>query len=430
MNVDIIFTLVPRLLPTFMLGAVALLGLLFQRKSPGDVISGTIKTMAGVIILFAAVELINNTIEPLSGMFGMINAYDEGVTLHPVADFTVFLGEYGAQIVLVMVFGFLANLLLARLTPLKYVFLTGHILFWNAFMVTAALVNGTGLSGLALIVTASIILGIFSTVLPALIAPYVRKLTGSNDFTIGHTTTSLALVGVFVARLVGGDSPSTEDLKVPEGMSFLKEMIISTSIIMILCYLVVGVIAGPKAVAATYAGGQVWLWLLWAIFQGIAFGAALVVLLTGVRVMLAEIIPAFHGIAKAVVPDATPALDCPMVFPYAPNALAIGFPIAVITSVLTLILFASFGYPYVLLPLIVAAFFDVGPAAVLGNAVGGRRGAIAAAAVGGVLLIVLQALSLPFIANTAGSFIQAFGGNDFSLIAIIIGVITRLLGAG
>jgi PTS system ascorbate-specific IIC component len=345
-----------------------------------------------------------------------------------VADFTIFLGAYGLQVVLVMVFGFLVNVLLARITPLKYVFLTGHILFWNAFMVTAALADGGKMSGTALVIVGSIILGIISTVLPALVAPYVRKLTGSSDFTIGHSTTSLAIVGVWVAKLVGDESKSSEDMKIPEGLSFFKEMVISTSIIMFLLYLIIGIIAGPQGVADSYAGGQVWIWFFWTIFQGISFGAGLVVLLTGVRMMLAEIIPAFHGIAKVVVPDAVPALDCPMVFPYAPNALAIGFPIAMITSLITLIIFGSFGYSYVLLPLVVAAFFDVGPAAVLGNAVGGRRGAIAAAAVGGVLLIVLQALALPFIANSAGSFIQAFGGNDFSLIAIVVGGIAKLLG--
>jgi PTS system ascorbate-specific IIC component len=144
--------------------------------------------------------------------------------------------------------------------------------------------------------------------------------------------------------------------------------------------------------------------------------------------MLAEIVPAFHGIANTLVPNAIPALDCPLVFPYAPNALTIGFPIAIVTSLITLVIFGLAGFPLVLLPLVVAAFFDVGPAAVLANATGGVRGAVLASAVGGVLLIVLQAASLFFVANTAAGFINAFGGNDFSLIAIVIGGILRLLG--
>ncbi|KPL78769.1 hypothetical protein ADN00_05920 [Ornatilinea apprima] len=425
MNVGLIFSIVPRLLPTFMLGLVALLGLLMMRKTFSEVITGTIKTMAGVIILFSAVDLLSGVISPISTMFSKVYAFQgEAVAV----DWTAFLSQYGVPVILVMVFGFLVNLVLARVTKLKYVFLTGHIMFWNAFMVVAALADAGKITGVPLVVIGSLIHGALSTILPALIAPFVFKLTGNKDFTIGHTTTSIALVGAWIGKLVGDPSKSTEDMKISDSLSFLKSMTISTSIIMFLLYLVMGFIAGPAWAAETFSGGSQPIWYLWIIYQGILFGASLTILLTGVRLMLGEIVPAFHGFAKKVVPDAIPALDCPMVFPYGQNALAIGFPIAMIASLVTLVVFGAFGYPYVLLPLVVAAFFDVGPAAVLANATGGRRGAIVASIVGGVLLIVLQALSLPFVANTAAGFINAFGGNDFSLIAIVVGGIARLLG--
>jgi len=425
MDVGLIFSIVPRLLPTFMLGLVALLGLLLQRKTFSEVVSGTIKTMAGVIILFSAVDLLVRVISPISTMFGKVYAFQG----EPISvDWTAFLSEYGIPVVLVMVFGFFVNILLARLTRLKYVFLTGHIMFWNAFMVVAALADAGKIKGVALVGLGSVIQGILATVLPALIVPFVFKLTGSKDFTIGHTTTILAVIGAWIGKLVGDPSKSTEDLKISDNWSFLKSMTISTSLIMFLLYLVMGFIAGPAWAAETFSGGSQPIWYLWIIYQGILFGASLTILLTGVRLMLAEIVPAFHGIAKKIVPDAVPALDCPMVFPYGQNALAIGFPIAMIASLVTLVIFGAIGYRYVLLPLVVAAFFDVGPAAVLANATGGRRGAIVASIVGGVLLIVFQALSLPFVANTAAGFVNAFGGNDFSIIAIVVGGIARLLG--
>ena len=424
MPVNIFFDIVPQLLPTFMLGLVALVGLLIQRKSFSAVLTGTVKTMAGALILFTAVNVLNQTITPLATLFSLIYEFQGQAS---PADWTVFLGSYGVQIVLVMVLGFFVNLLLARITRWKYVFLTGHILFWNAFMAVAALADGGQVSGLALIIIGALVQGVLSTLLPALISPFVFKLTGRKDFTVGHTTTVIAVIGALLGKWFGDPSKSTEDLEVPEGLSFIKSMTVSTSIIMTLLYLVLGFIVGLPAAAATFTNGVVWLWFLWIVMQGILFGGGLVILLTGVRMMLAEIVPAFHGIARKIVPDGVPALDCPMIFPYGQNALMIGFPVAMIASLVTLVIFGLAGYPYLLLPLVVAAFFDVGPAAVLANATGGRRGVMIASIVGGVLLIVFQALSLPFVMNTAAGFINAFGGNDFSIIAIVVGGLTRII---
>jgi len=424
MDISVIFNIVPRLLPTIMLGLVALIGLLILKKSFSEVLTGTIKTMAGVLILFTAVDVLSQVIGSIATLFGFIYVYEGQATS---SDWTAFLGNFGLEIVLVMVFGFLINLILARATKWKYVYLTGHIMFWNAFMIVAALTDGTNLKGGVLIILGSIIQGLFSTIFPAIIAPFVFKLTGKKDFSIGHTTTIIAVIGGLLGKWFGDPSKSTEDMELPEGLSFIKSMTVMTSLIMFVIFLAMGFIVGVPRAAETFTGGVVWLWFLWIVMQSILFGGGLVILLTGVRLMLSEIIPAFNGIAKKIVPDAVPALDCPMVFPYGQNALTIGFPIALFSSMITLIIFGLLGYPYLLLPLIVAAFFDVGPGAVLANATGGRRGVIIASIAGGVLLIVLQALSLPFVMNTAAGFVNAFGGNDFSIIAIIVGSITRLI---
>jgi len=425
MTPDLIFAIVPRLLPTLMLGLVAFLGLLLLRKSASDVISGTIKTMVGVVVLFAGVDLLVKAIEPIGILFSKVYASDA----QPItSNWVEFLGQYGVPIVLIMVFGFIVNLILARITPLKYVFLTGHILFWNAFMVTAALVSNSSLRGVALIVVGSIVLGIISTVFPALLARFIFALTGTRDYSIGHTTTVHAFLGAWVGKLVGRGSKSLEDINFPESLSFLKSMTVSMTLIFFLLYLVMGFIAGPAWAAEQFTGSNQAVWYLWIILQALLLGAGLTVLLAGVRLILGEIVPAFHGLAEKVVPKAVPALDCPMIFPYGQNSLAIGFPIAMIFSLITIVIFGLAGFPYVLLPLVVAAFFDVGPGVILANHTGGRRGALVYAVLGGILLIVLQALALPFVLDTAAGFVNLFGGNDFSIIAIVVGGIARLIG--
>ncbi|NMC30637.1 MAG: PTS ascorbate transporter subunit IIC [Pelolinea sp.] len=425
MDLNIIFSIVPRLLPTFILGLVALLGLVLQRKTFSEIITGTVKTMAGVIILFCAVDLIGTAVTPISEMFAQIYQYKGAAA---TADWTAFLANFGFEVVLIMVFGFIVNLILARITKWKYVFLTGHIMFWNAFMVTAALADGGKLSGIPLIVIGSIVLGFILTLLPAMISPFVFKLTGNKDFTIGHSTTIISVIGAYLGKWFGDPKKSTEDSKISDKWSFMKSMTVSTTLVMFVLFIVLGLISGWGWTITTYGAGSTLICIFALFYKAILFGASLTILLTGVRMMLAEITPAFKGLADKVVPNAIPALDCPMIFPYGQNALTIGFPIAVISSMVALVIFGLTGYPYMLLPTIVAAFFDVGPACILANSTGGRRGVIITAIVGGFLMIAFQAAALPFVMNSAAGFVNLYGGNDFGVIAVVVGGIAKLFG--
>jgi PTS system ascorbate-specific IIC component len=425
MDVNLIFNIVPKLLPAFMLGIVALIGLLIQKKTFDEIMRGTIKTMAGVLILFVGVDILSGVIGYIATLFSKVYAIEGGAQVY---DWVAYLGEYGIQIVLVMVFGFVVNLLIARFTKMKYVFLTGHILFWYAYVMVGALADGGIITGWLLIALGSVLLGIFVTVMPALTAPFVEKAIGSKDFIIGHSTNFLSWIQALIGKAVGDPSKSMEDINFPKGLNWMKEMVISTSVIMFLLFLVFGFIAGPQYAADTFTGGTVWLFFIWIIFQSIQFGAGLVILLTGVRMMLAEIIPAFRGIAMKVVPEAVPALDCPMIFQYGPTSLTIGFVISMAVQLVTIMIFGLVGFKYVLVPMIVAAFFDAAPGAVLANKLGGRRGVIVGAIVAGVVMVFLQGFGMMFVTNTAAGFVQIFGGNDVGLMAIVVGGIARLLG--
>jgi len=425
MNTTLIFSIVPKLLPAFMLAIVALIGLLLQKKPFGDVIRGTVKTLVGVVILLLSVDILSAVISPIATLFSKIYSVESTVQ---IADWGAFLGKFGVEIVLVMVLGFFVNFVLARVTKLKYVFLTGHILFWYAFTMVGALADGGKITGVPLIIIGGILLGVFVTVMPALTAPVVKKLIGSDDFIIGHSTNFLSWISALVGKWLGDPSKSMEDIELPKGWEWIKEMVISTSLIMFLLYLVFGFIAGLTWAAEQFTGGTVWLWFLWIIFQGVQFGAGLVMLLTGVRMMLGEIVPAFHGIALKIVPNGVPALDCPMIFPYGTTSLTIGFLIAMIAQLITLVVFGLVGYQFVLVPMVVAAFFDAGPGAILANKTGGRRGVVLAMIVSGIVMVCLQAFGMIFVQNTAAGFVQAFGGNDVGLMSIIFGGISRLLG--
>lgn len=413
--------------PPILLGLIAMVGLIIQRKGISDIIKGTIKTVLGVIVLFKGVNIISSAISPLSSAFATLYAVPEANKFNPDA-WVKFIGDYGTQIGIVILLSFIINLIIARITPMKNIFLTGHIFFWMSYIFVAVGVE-SGLSGAGLVTFATIFLSIYIIVVPTLMKPLVRKVTGSSDFTIGHTTSVFCFIGAGIGKLFGNKEKSTEDLKVPKSLDFFRETTIATSLILFVTYIVVGLIIGPEARQTVYSsalgniaiiGGMQYDLITFSLIAGLTFGAGLTILLTGVRLMLGEIIPAFKGISDKLIPDSVPALDVPMVFPFAPNALTIGFIISMITSILTIVITASTGLlVYAIIPLTVACFFDVAPGAIFANAYGGRRGAIIASAVSGVILIIFVTAAMPVLFNTVAGFNQAFGGNDFSLWAII-----------
>ncbi len=64
--------------------------------------------------------------------------------------------------------------------------------------------------------------------------------------------------------------------------------------------------------------------LVFAYYIAGQFAAGVFVILAGVFALLGEIVPAFKGVFQSVINLIKPALDCPIVYTYAPNAVLIG----------------------------------------------------------------------------------------------------------
>ena len=143
--------------------------------------------------------------------------------------------------------------------------------------------------------------------------------------------------------------------------------------------------------------------------------------------LIAEITTAFTGIQEKLIPNAIPAYDCPLLFPYAPNAVLIGFIVSMTASVVMIFITGGLGiFKYAVVPVVISCFFECGTAAVVGNALGGRRGAFIAALVSGIILVFLMGFSLNFTDKTIADWMLGSAGQDFSLWAIIEGLILSI----
>ncbi len=403
--------------PAIILALVALIGLLVQKKSAASVISGTVKTALGYLVLSAGASLLVTEILPFVGLFQQVFGLDGFATGSEiiVGAMSKAVPIIASTSAIIMGGGFLMNILLARVTPLKYIFLTGHMM-WISSITIAYSLYSAGLSQGAIIGIGIVLQGAILTLLPAISQPLVRKVTGSDDFAIAHLTTLGTVSSAYIGGLVGNKKKSAEELKLPKGLSFFKDSSMSIAVVMFVFYMLVVILAGPERVAA-YSGSTNY--IVYGLLKALGFTAGILVLLQGVRMLLGELVPAFKGIADKVVPNAVPALDVPVLFTYAPNSLMLGFIFAVVGMIVAMFA-SSAAFGVVPLVSIIGAFFTGGVAGIFGNAQGGRRGAMVAGFVYGFELIFLSGFTYKLFGHFASVGAEGTGQDCIDAMAAMV----------
>ncbi|HEC2157935.1 PTS ascorbate transporter subunit IIC [Staphylococcus delphini] len=408
--------------PAILVALIAFIGLVVQKKPASVVTSGTIKTILGFLVLSAGAGVVVQSLEPFGKIFQ--HAFGvQGVVPNNEAIISIALEKYGTTAALIMVFGMLVNILIARVSNLKFIFLTGHHTFYMAAFLAIILTVGH-IKGVLTVVLGALILGLIMAVFPALAQPTMRKITGNDQVALGHFGTVSYWAAGEVGKWFKGRSKSTEEINFPKGLSFLRESTISISLTMILLYLIASLFAGVGYVHDEISKDQNF--IVFSLIQGVTFAAGVFIILTGVRLILAEIVPAFKGISEKLVPHSKPALDCPIVFPYAQNAVLIGFFVSFLTGVLGMFVMFLIG-GVVILPGVVPHFFLGATSGVFGNARGGIKGAIAGSALNGLLITFLPLLFLPFLGDL-GLASTTFSDTDFLVVGIVFGNIVKYLG--
>ena len=401
--------------PSVLVGIIALIGLIAQKKPVADIIKGTIKTILGFIVLGGGAGVLLGSLNPLGDIFQQ--AFNvQGVVPNNEAIVSTALEKYGTATALIMAFGMVANIAIARFTRLKFIFLTGHHTFYMACMIAVILVVA-GFEGAHLVLVGSLSLGLVMAFFPFIAQPFMRDITGSDEVGFGHFGTVGYVLAGLVGRSLRGKSRSTEEMNLPKNLSFLRDSSVSIALTMMVIYLVLVIAAGQDFVQGQYSKGQNY--LVWAVIQAITFAAGVFIILQGVRLILAEIVPAFTGFSQKLVPNARPALDCPIVFPYAPNAVLVGFLASFAGGLVGLFILGKLNW-VLILPGVVPHFFCGATAGVFGNAVGGRLGASIGAFLHGILITFLPVWLLPVLGDL-GFANTTFSDADFGVVGIALG---------
>lgn len=408
----------------FIIGIVVIIGMVAQKKNWDQIFPSVIKTMIGFTMINVGGQTLGMSLLPLQEMISKIFKMP-AVAVDIGAAQSESLAEIGTEMALIFGLGFLVNLLLARVTRFKYVHLSAHVSFFYAGLIAALLKFGTNLPFIPLVLIGSVILGVYMTFSCAYVALFMKGVKGGEGFTLAHSSSIGILVSSLLAKAFGNKENDLENLNIPKKLNFLREMTISLTIVMTLLFFVISLIAGPQWVREQVTGGQDV--VVFSILRGISFGMWITVIITGVRMMLSEIISAFHGIANKIIPNSIPGLDIPLLFPSYPNSVIVGFLSSLTAGLIGMLILGFMNYPIVVFPAMIPTFFTGAVTAIFGNAHGGRRGAVIGSFVNGLILIFGQALLLPMIGSYA-PIMRILSETDYSFYGPILGLLLKLLG--
>ncbi|WP_207695748.1 PTS system, ascorbate-specific IIC component [Enterococcus sp. DIV0212c] len=401
--------------PAILVALIAVLGLGLQKKPISDVVRGGIKTFVGFLVVTAGAGVIEGSLAPFGEMFQ--HAFNmQGVVPNNEAIVALALTKYGTYTALIMLAGMAFNILIARITKFKYIYLTGHATLYMACMI-AVIMSVTKMSAVPLVLVGGLALGLANTIFPAIAQPFTKQITKNDSVALGHTGNFGYALSGFIGKYVGDKKKSTEDINFPKGLSFLRDSTVSITLTMGIVYTIVALFAGNDFISENLSNGTNY--IIYALQQAGMFAAGVFVILAGVRLILAEIVPAFKGISEKLVPNSIPALDCPIVFPYAPNAVLIGFLTSFVGGIVSLFIMIATGTT-VIIPGVVPHFFCGATAGVFGNATGGVRGAVVGSFIHGVIISFMPILLMPVMGDL-GFQGSTFSDTDYGVTGIFLG---------
>lgn len=434
--------------PAILVGLLALIGLALQKKPIEEITKGTAKTIVGFLVLTAGAGFLQS---------GSLNAFGDifnyafgmqGVIPNNEAIVSLGLKQFATDTAYIMCIGMIANIIMARFSRMNFIFLTGHHTLYMACMI-AVILNVGGLTGFQLWFGGGLILGLMMVLAPAITQSTMQKIVKTDALAFGH----FGSFGYWFAAQVGKKfkgSKSTEEINFPQSISFLRDTTVSIGLTMVIFFLLItgiavskGILeADPQTILATYPnlGGLLNVgaetqthWAVWAITSGLSFAGGVYIILSGVRLIIGEIVPAFRGIAEKLVPNAKPAIDCPVVYPYAPNAVLIGFLVSFLGGIIGLVALGIIDKTLIpvalILPGVVPHFFCGATAGVFANAEGGIKGCLVGSFLHGLLITFLPAICMPVMG--ALNFANCtFSDSDFSMLGIILGNIAQFIQNG
>lgn len=385
-----------------LMGTVVFIGYLLLGKKAYQALAGFIKAYVGFKILQVGTGGLVKTFAPiinsLTAKFGI-----EAFVIDP------YFGQTSAQEVLdsvnslqyvgyVMLIAFAWNILLVafrKQTKIRTLFITGHIMYQQSAVLLWALywvLEGTGAAvTMTTVVVTGFLIGTYWSVMSNLIIEATQEVTDGAGFTVGHQQMFGSWLAYKLGGLIGDKDKSVDNVSLPGWLSIFNDNIVSNTILMTVFVGTIMVILGKDAFE--YNTAKYWFGTY--VFETTAYFAVYItIILTGVRMFVAELTESFQGISQKILKGSIPAVDCAVTFGFAPNAPTYGFIFGFFGQMIAIGILILIKSPILIIAGFICLFFDNGTLAVFANKAGGRRAAAIIPFISGLIQVFGSAIVL------------------------------------
>lgn len=426
--------------PSIFIGLIVVVGYALMKKKWYEIAAGFIRTVVGYMILQAGASLLKNTVTPLLngiqqkwGIAAAVMDPNFGMAAGQSALESIGITTSFATVALLV--AFIWNIVLVALrkySKVRTFFTTGHIMVQQTAVATwIVLFLLPPLRNIGGIVLTGLVIGTYWSVFSNLTVEPTQELTEDSGFAIGHQQMlGIWLISKFAGRFAShkdqGDKEHKE-FKLSGAAKVLDDYVVSTVLIMLLFFGVVMVIIGPdvlKELDTSYSAG---LSFGVYIFQKCAsFAVNLVILKTGIRMFVSEMVESFNGISSSALKGSIPAVDCAATLSFGnPNAPTLGFLFGAVGQIVAIAGLLIFRSPIMVIPGFVPLFYDNATLGLYANMKGGLRALVICCIGSGLLQVLGSAAAIGLFQLAA--FVGYPGNLDWATLWLGIGTVINWL---